>query len=116
MAERSMTSDIEKIAMSIEADVGEPLPDLRRALAEAKACIGRVTTLEQISKLNVHVGTARDMGRRFSAAFERAMAGEDFEERHVTFASLRLANYCRIRLACGSRRCGRGNSMRGIPR
>lgn len=41
-----------------------------------------------MSKLNVHVGSARDMGRRFSAAFDRAAAGEDFEERHVTFLSL----------------------------
>jgi predicted transcriptional regulator len=28
------------------------------------------------------------MGRRFSAAFERAVAGENFDERHVTFLSL----------------------------
>jgi predicted transcriptional regulator len=28
------------------------------------------------------------MGRRFSAAFERAVAGENFQERHVTFLSL----------------------------
>ncbi|MBB5503595.1 hypothetical protein [Paraburkholderia sp. MM5384-R2] len=41
-----------------------------------------------MSKLNVHVGGARDMGRRFAAAFNRAQAGENFEERHVTFLSL----------------------------
>ncbi|WP_244106697.1 hypothetical protein [Paraburkholderia phenazinium] len=41
-----------------------------------------------MSKLNVHVGGARDMGRRFAAAFNRAQSGEDFEERHVTFLSL----------------------------
>ena len=39
-------------------------------------------------KLNVHVGGARDMGRRFAAAFNRAQAGENFDERHVTFLSL----------------------------
>ncbi|BCG04592.1 hypothetical protein PPGU19_091600 (plasmid) [Paraburkholderia sp. PGU19] len=41
-----------------------------------------------MSKLNVHVGGARDMGRRFAAAFNRAQAGENIEERHVTFLSL----------------------------
>jgi predicted transcriptional regulator len=41
-----------------------------------------------MSKLTVHVGGARDMGRRFAAAFDRAAAGENFEERHVTFLSL----------------------------
>ncbi|MGF6603723.1 putative transcriptional regulator [Paraburkholderia sp. GAS448] len=40
-----------------------------------------------MSKLNVHVGGARDMGRRFAAAFNRAAAGENLEERHVTFLS-----------------------------
>ena len=41
-----------------------------------------------MSKMTVHVGGARDMGRRFAEAFERANSGEDFEERHVTFLSL----------------------------
>lgn len=41
-----------------------------------------------MSKLNVHVGGARDMGRRFASAFNRAQAGKKFEERHVTFLSL----------------------------
>jgi predicted transcriptional regulator len=41
-----------------------------------------------MSKLNVHVGGARDMGRRFATAFNRAQAGENVEERHVTFLSL----------------------------
>lgn len=40
--------DIEKVAKAIEADAGEPLPEPRQALAEAKAGRGRVTTLEQI--------------------------------------------------------------------
>jgi predicted transcriptional regulator len=41
-----------------------------------------------MSKMTVHVGGARDMGQRFSEAFRRAVAGEDFEERHITFLSL----------------------------
>ena len=40
--------DIEKAARAIELDAGVPLPDLRQALEEAKAGIGRVTTPEQI--------------------------------------------------------------------
>jgi predicted transcriptional regulator len=41
-----------------------------------------------MSKMTVHVGGARDMGRRFTDAFQRAAAGEDFSERHITFLSL----------------------------
>ncbi|KAG0162257.1 hypothetical protein DFQ28_001621 [Apophysomyces sp. BC1034] len=33
-------------------------------------------------------GGARDMGRRFVSAFERAATGEDIEENHITFLSL----------------------------
>ena len=40
--------DVEKVARAIEADAGEALPDLRQALAQAKAGLGRVTTPEQI--------------------------------------------------------------------
>lgn len=40
--------DIEEVAKAIEADVGEPLPELREALAEGKAEKGRVTGPEQI--------------------------------------------------------------------
>ena len=40
--------DVEKVAAAIEADVGEALPDLRQALAEAKAGRGHVTTPAQI--------------------------------------------------------------------
>jgi len=40
--------DVEKVAAAIEADAGEALPDLRQALAQAKAGLGRVTTPEQI--------------------------------------------------------------------
>ncbi len=40
--------NIEKIAKAIEADMGEAIPDLRQALAEAKEGVGRVTTSEQI--------------------------------------------------------------------
>lgn len=45
--------DIEKVAAAIEADAGEPLPDLRQALAEAAAGEGRVTTAEQLLVLSV---------------------------------------------------------------
>ena len=31
--------DVEKVAAAIEADAGGPLPDLRQALAEAKAAM-----------------------------------------------------------------------------
>jgi putative transcriptional regulator len=41
-------TNIEKIAKAIEADAGEPLPNLRAALEEAKPHIGRVTTPEQV--------------------------------------------------------------------
>lgn len=40
--------DIERVAAAIEADAGYALPDLRQALAEARAGLGRVTTPEQI--------------------------------------------------------------------
>ena len=40
--------DVEKVARAIEADAGEARPDLRQALAEAKAGMGRVTTPDQI--------------------------------------------------------------------
>ena len=40
--------DFDRVAAAIEADAGESLPDLRQALAEAKAGLGRVTTHEQI--------------------------------------------------------------------
>lgn len=40
--------DIDKVAKAIETDAGEVLPDLREALAEAKAGLGRVTTPEQM--------------------------------------------------------------------
>ena len=41
-----------------------------------------------MSKITVHVGGAREMGRRFAEAYWRAAMGEDVEERHVTFLSL----------------------------
>lgn len=40
--------NIEKIARAIEQDAGMALPDVRQALAEAKAGVGRVTTPEQL--------------------------------------------------------------------
>ncbi|TAM76544.1 MAG: helix-turn-helix domain-containing protein [Candidimonas sp.] len=40
--------DVEIVARAIEDNVDEALPDLRQALSEAKAGLGRVTTPEQI--------------------------------------------------------------------
>jgi len=41
--------DIEAVALALEADMGEPLADIRQALQEAKqGAAGRVTTPEQI--------------------------------------------------------------------
>jgi predicted transcriptional regulator len=41
-----------------------------------------------MSKMTVHVGSARDAGKRFLSAWNRAQAGEKVDERHVTFLSL----------------------------
>ena len=56
--------DIEKVAAAIEADAGESLPDLRQALAEARAGLGRVTTREQML-----VRQAREKSGLTQAAF-----------------------------------------------
>jgi putative transcriptional regulator len=41
--------DVETVARAIEADAGEPLPDIRKALEEAKTGkFARITTPEQI--------------------------------------------------------------------
>lgn len=56
--------DVEKVAMAIEADAGEALPDLRQALAEAKAGLGRLTTPEQML-----VRQAREKSGLTQAAF-----------------------------------------------
>ena len=40
--------DIEHIAKAIEADAGEPLPELRQALQEAAQGTGRTTSAEQL--------------------------------------------------------------------
>jgi putative transcriptional regulator len=56
--------DVDKVASAIEADAGEALPDLRQALAQAKAGIGRVTTPEQML-----VRQAREKSGLTQAAF-----------------------------------------------
>ena len=56
--------DVEKVASAIESDAGEALPDLRQALAQAKAGIGRVTTPEQML-----VRQAREKSGLTQAAF-----------------------------------------------
>ena len=40
--------NVEKLAKAIELDADMALPDLRQALKEAKAGVGRLTTAEQI--------------------------------------------------------------------
>lgn len=57
-------TDIEAIAKAIEADAGEPLPDLRQALKEAQMGVGRVTTPDQIL-----VRQAREKSGLTQAAF-----------------------------------------------
>jgi putative transcriptional regulator len=61
--------NIEKVAQAIEADAGEALPDLRQALAEAKAGIGRVTTPEQML-----VRQAREKSGLTQSAFAKRIA------------------------------------------
>jgi putative transcriptional regulator len=47
-SERQCDMNIEEIALAIEADFGETLPELRQALAEAQSGIGRITTPTQL--------------------------------------------------------------------
>lgn len=61
--------NIEKVAAAIEADAGESLPDLRKALAQAKAGLGRVTTPAQIL-----VRQAREKSGLTQAAFAERIA------------------------------------------
>ncbi len=61
--------DIDKVAAAIEADAGKSLPDLRQALAEAKAGLGRKTTPEQIL-----VRQAREKSGLTQAAFAERIA------------------------------------------
>jgi putative transcriptional regulator len=61
--------DIEQAAAAIEADAGESLTDLRQALAEATAGLGRVTTPEQIL-----VRQAREKSGLTQAAFAESIA------------------------------------------
>lgn len=61
--------DVEKVAAAIESDAGVPLPDLRQALAEAKAGLGRVTSPEQIL-----VRQAREKSGLTQSAFAERIA------------------------------------------
>lgn len=61
--------DIDKVVAAIEADAGESLPDLRQALVEATAGVGRVTTPEQIL-----VRQARERAGLTQAAFADRIA------------------------------------------
>jgi putative transcriptional regulator len=49
--------DVEKIARAIERDAGMKLPEVRQALAEAKAGVGRTTTPEQLLVRSARVKT-----------------------------------------------------------
>lgn len=40
-----------------------------------------------MSKTKIHIGNIDDMGNRFVDAWQRAKAGEDIDERHITFSS-----------------------------
>lgn len=54
--------DVESVAKAIEADFGEPLPNIRKALTEAKeGIVGRVHTPEEIlaRKRGRPVGTVK---------------------------------------------------------
>ncbi len=55
---------VQKVAAAIESDAGESLPDLRQALLEAKAGLGRATTPGQIL-----VRQAREKSGLTQAAF-----------------------------------------------
>lgn len=61
--------DVDKVAAAIEADAGESLSDLRQALTEAKAGLGRVTTAEQLL-----VRQAREKSGLTQAAFAERIA------------------------------------------
>jgi putative transcriptional regulator len=61
--------DIESVASAIEADAGEALPDLRQALKEAQAGIGRLTTPAQML-----VRQAREKSGLTQAAFAELIA------------------------------------------
>lgn len=61
--------DIDEVVAAIEADAGESLPDLRQALAEARAGVGRVTTPDQIL-----VRQARERAGLTQAAFADRIA------------------------------------------
>ena len=45
--------------------------------------------VDTMSKVQVNVGSLADMGKRFTRAWERAAAGEQVDETHVTFLDVR---------------------------
>ena len=85
--------NIEKVAKAIEADAGLPLAELRAALKEAKAGIGRVTTPEQMllrqarartglsqaefaTRIATPVATLRDWEQAQDAAWRRLVLAQ----------------------------------------
>lgn len=70
-----------------------------------------------MTKLHLHTGTIDDMGRRFTAAWKRASAGEHVDETHLTFMDLEtmLATLSpkRLELLRFARRAG-PSSIKGL--
>jgi predicted transcriptional regulator len=73
-----------------------------------------------MSKLDVHVGSAHDMGQRFVSAFGRAAAGESFTQRNITFMSLddmmKALTPRRLEMLRHLRRTGGANSIMALAR
>lgn len=63
--------DIEKVAVAIEADLGDLLPHLRQALAEANASLESVTFHKQVHCRQPHqkVGLMSQISQTVSAKF-----------------------------------------------
>lgn len=65
--------DIEKIAKAIEKDAEMSLSDIRQALAEAQAGLGRLTTAEQILVRSARAGTGLSQ-QAFAACIDTPVA------------------------------------------
>ena len=69
--------------------------------------------VDTMSKVQVNVGSLADMGKRFTRAWERAAAGEQVDETHVTFLDVRTMldtlSPRRLELLRHVRRHGAGN-------
>ena len=65
------------------------------------------------NKVQVHVGSLADMGRRFAGAWNRASAGERLNETHVSFLDVQTMQAtlspCRLELLRHVRKHGASN-------